>query len=805
VVFEGALIWLLGYAGAKTLDAGLAAVLGTQISRELRQAADQWANSLPDTIRLGTSQAQLATHEPDVALDDRPAMLALKKSIETQNFPGLETWFKALLEQWRYIHAKGEGYEPFFRADEKNIVPYLELLAKALHDVCSRNADMFRKEVIKFTSDASRQITTIEEQTRESHAAIKGLAATFPKAVEQASVSISGSDEWQNSAIEDAIRNLKRFRLHPDFRATERVRDLAGAVTTGSLSGGRPILRAKALGWAIRILSQGDTRGEAEALLAQATSLPHCDEIGIASALLRGGPGEPEVLAALANIANPLARSAALITIINARDCFKALEWLHATQLEFASLEQTAQALLVIRLMEANEWQQAFELIAPLSVASMNDAPALSFAACIVLIAVTAPEDQRHMLLNGVPFEPEMFTMADTAEAIKFRRRAIELAESASQAYSDSKMWHHWCEVKTFSLWLRLRSSELREAAIGEIQKHVRDVEHGHAFADLALRFDAGITPQEVKDMAQREEALRGQLRPTLAMALVSAILKNDSPSNIAAEIASLRPKLEAVLSPFAIASIEIQALCKAGRISEAQQRIQALNNLPIELSQRFERLLSEASGEDIVASRKAAYAATNTTHDLELYVEALEETGDIRAVAENAMHLFERTKTLNDAAKFISALDRTGQEASADAFLDTRRDLALARPDFVDRFAQALYMQGRFTELLEILNHDRLQDGSEAARHLYASTCIETGRWHELNGFVQLEYNSRDRRSGTELLRAAQYILQTNPGLSKRLVEAAVHKAPEEANVLANAFHLASSSGWENQTQAGE
>ena len=94
-------------------------------------------------------------------------------------------------------------------------------------------------------------------------------------------------------------------------------------------------------------------------------------------------------------------------------------------------------------------------------------------------------------------------------------------------------------------------------------------------------------------------------------------------------------------------------------------------------------------------------------------------------------------------------------------------------------------------------------QDG-EYLRGLFVQVCIASGRWGELVQFAAQEAREEKDRTPEELIRASNLVSRTSLSLSRSLVEAAVAKAPSDANILGAAYLIATNGGWEEGSEVG-
>ncbi|MEO0451476.1 MAG: hypothetical protein AAFZ74_14285 [Pseudomonadota bacterium] len=785
-----AIFSLIGYANSKLLDAAFAAAFKKSLWSKLIKVAESWAEDLPDEMTLSAGRAQLAPNEPEHALEDRPKMRSLHQKISSRTPTNHQDWLSALSEQWLFVHDKHlieGGYAPFFQIEFDEVLPHLEALSILLDRVFYTDDDVSKQSIREI-----RQIlmeTTSSPMDEETPVTISGQPI------------VSDSSGIIDPAIETEILNFLDFRTLPRFGARDKAVLFATQLTQGALAHGSQTARARGLGWCVRILSFGETRPEAERLMSLCDQLPICDETEVGRAILRSEDASPALLRRLNEIGSPVAYSAALISLVNTQNVDRCLDWLQATPIEFDQLNVDAQIRLLFLLIMKDRWDVAKTLFGTLPTQHWQSAPVLSFVGAIIHTAQAAPKEERSALCSGVPFSPEHFTLAEDAEAKANIKTAIEMLERSAPGLKAAGFAQHGSEAHAMGLWLKIRAREAHQKSLEDLSRCLADPETGHVYADLAFRFCEDVSKEDVLEIVAQQEARFGELDVHAAKAQIAVALSGNDQNYIANEIKRLRPKLQRIIAPLALANLEITAFCLSGRLDEAQDVFDNLSPCPPPAARRFERMLAEARGEDPIVLRHAAYEETGLASDLDLLIEALAERGVSPLLAKHLRTLFDATKTNQNAARYISALEQLDRFDDVDAFLDENEALVLGDERLAQRRALSLYRRGRFDALQKHLDQFRSDADSEFYRDLYVSSCVETGKWDRLSAFAQNELTEAENRSAIELMKAAHLISHSDRALSKRLAYASVSADGDNPNILANGYQLATGAGWEDES----
>jgi hypothetical protein len=86
----------------------------------------------------------------------------------------------------------------------------------------------------------------------------------------------------------------------------------------------------------------------------------------------------------------------------------------------------------------------------------------------------------------------------------------------------------------------------------------------------------------------------------------------------------------------------------------------------------------------------------------------------------------------------------------------------------------------------------------SPNVRQLAVNIAVASGAWDKLLGFCQEAWNDRDQYSANDLMHAARISVAVSGPHSRDLVEAAVQREPDNPEILAAAYFLATKAGWE-------
>src|SRR5438093_1428713 len=133
------IIWALGFKSDKVVTKLAEWVTDKRLSDELRVGIKQWTAGLPEILYLHPD-ALFPDLVPYDELAERPGLSAVRAALRESRLPTVQQWEKALLEQWITLSAEGgDNLQPFFRASESDVRPYLSDLAKRIDVICSKS------------------------------------------------------------------------------------------------------------------------------------------------------------------------------------------------------------------------------------------------------------------------------------------------------------------------------------------------------------------------------------------------------------------------------------------------------------------------------------------------------------------------------------------------------------------------------------------------------------------------------------------------------------------------------------------
>jgi len=606
--------------------------------------------------------------------------------------------------------------------------------------------------------------------------------------------------------IDEELEKIKRSRFFLEFDSTGASLRLGLRLADGDLSGGSNEVRGKALTWCARWLCRSDYINKAEAFLEIANTLGDFTESKVAQAFIISQKGEKaSALKVLSGLVSDTSRSAKLIIVTHHDGAENALSWMEQVGYTINDLDSDGKCILLDNQLQCARWNEATFTAKALSEQDFEKTPILHHLAGLANLVSAIPSELRNTALANPPFEAQSFPLAADSkdlDAIKAAHKhflkAVEVAKQLScqqAAKIDDE----------YALWLELRDLVMAADGKKRLKNKLNNPETGLSVVHLALQFEIKLDITAVEQDIDREIAKNGGMTRDAAMARFAIAFTQSTPEAIAKYIARYQDELSEFIDSNAMGYRQVEMLSRAGLIDEAKEIFDRLykEGIPEANEANLRRIISEAKGSDPIESRKVQYESTESLSDLFNLVVELEQRQRWNTLCEYGRLLFDKTRDLRDAERFVYALNNANKFEVLVSFLRENTDILSQSTNLRMLYAWGLYHEGQFLESRAALENISDEKDSPNYCALQVNLEIATGDWHTLSAYITDEYRNRGEKSAQELIRTSQLAL--NLGLTqqaKELVFAAASKANDDPVILATAYFIATKAGWENDPQ---
>ncbi|MDT3705209.1 MAG: hypothetical protein ROZ09_00170 [Thiobacillus sp.] len=608
--------------------------------------------------------------------------------------------------------------------------------------------------------------------------------------------------------IDEEVSILRKSRFFIGFDGVRAAIALGRQLVEGELSGGTDAVRCQALAWCARILSRTDELDEAENYLRLAKSLGACPEIEFADALISSQRGDKSAaLKTLARISSPASLSAAFMVVAHHDGGGAALSWLRNVRKEITDLDADGKFFLLTWQLKLAHWEPARGGLDKINERDLEDAPVLHYILAMTQLLSVVPVEFRAVVQNQLPFQAADFPLASDATSMAARRTAHQHFCDAAVAAQQLKLYGAAAVCDEYALWLELKDPENSDKGRQQLEARLRDTASALRLVPLALQFGVKLDFAVVQQEIERQIALNGGITQDAAAARFALAFTQKTPEAVANYVALHYEDLSKYFDKKAMQFLQIEMFSQAGLLERANECLDLLlaEGLSEVEESRLRRIISEAEGADPIEARKAQFKQSDSLSDLAALVDELDHRKDWNELCEYGALLFERTRSVRDAERLANALSKADKADLVVKFLKTNPDQLLQSKTLQMFYCWALYHEGALLEARSELTKLSDDQDNPNYRALQLNLGIALGDWGSLSAFVANEYVERDRRSAHDLMGAAQLALHLNSIHAKELIFSAAAKAGDQAAILAAAYFLASSAGWEGDSEVGK
>ncbi|MES0030915.1 hypothetical protein [Mesorhizobium sp. M0040] len=648
---------------------------------------------------------------------------------------------------------------------------------------------------IKTGSPTQReQLTGIEITNQKILAAQKDMARA-----------LSGPSAQNTIVTREAFRRLsklKRARFTIGFESKPACMELRREAESGELTTASPAMRQSIFAWCARILVSVDFP-EAERSLAMAEEYGTSDEITIARAFLRlyaPNGDKSAALSMLAHLDTQQSLAASLFIAAHGLPPEDALKWLRSAGISLDRLHPDGKFRVISLQLTAGDWSSAFETASALSETDFNETPALLFLAAAAYLGNAVHPEFREVLQLPLPQDLAGFPLGEDASAMECRTKAIEFYKRSAVILTSLEADKAAAFASDRALWLELRDPSSHAAALKELQDSMADEKVRLRRLPLAADFGLPLNEEAIESDIERAMALSGGTSVDASVARLMMALRKKAPE-VANYIEAHRAELIEYYQPAFIVSIEIEALARAGRTTDARAKLVDIESeVEPHIVETLKNIIEESEGADPVAGRESEYSAQKTVSALIKLVDELKRTRDFPRLAQYGEKLFAALKDGASAEIYVSALYEIEADEKIVEFAEGNPAIVRASGNIGTAVSWSYFRLGHLADAKAMLDALRSSRDVQNDRYLSMNIAIASGDWSSLNSFVESEWAKRDEREPVELLRAGILAQRLGAGpRSQELVREAAKKADKDPNVLVQAYDIASSSGWEN------
>lgn len=613
------------------------------------------------------------------------------------------------------------------------------------------------------------------------------------------------STELVDQKIEEELEKLRKSRFFVEFDRTGSSVRLGRRLAEGNLSGGSDVMRGRALAWCARLLAHSENLERAEKFLELAKALGEFTEAKIADAfIISQKEDKATALKILADLDSNVSHSAGLMIVAHHDGAVSAQRWMNDAGYSVGDLDSDGKNFLLSHQLQLGRWDDVAYTVGALSKADFDETPVLHHLAALATLIPTIPQDFRAIVLTQVPFDARDFPLASDTVAINARRAAHQHFLHAVEAAKQLACPIAAKTYDEYALWLELRDPAQSANGKNRLENKLRDPNTALGFVHYALKFGVKLDLGVVERNIDRSIAINGGMTIDAAIARFALAFTQPTPEEAANYIARYYDQLAAHIDTKLMQYRQIELFSRAGLFERANEVLDRLleDGIPAEQESNLRRIISIARGGDPIEYRKAQYETTRSLGDLINLVNELEDHQHWDDLCKFGRRLFEETHSLGDAERLVNAFSKTHRSEELVGFLKENPDQLSQSNHLRMSYAWGLYYEGAFLESRAMLAELSDEVGHPNYRALQVNLGIATGDWASITAYIADEYRNRNDRSAYDLIEVAKLALHLGLPHAKDLVFEAAAKANDDAAILAAAYIIATSAGWEDDSQ---
>jgi hypothetical protein len=609
--------------------------------------------------------------------------------------------------------------------------------------------------------------------------------------------------------LEKELLRINARRGFFEANAALELEGLANRVVDGDLAKAPGRLRAEALERAARTHAQPNTVAKAKKFHVEALKLNGQLDTSFFDALLPAAEGDPKTsLRALKQLGTPQAKSAIFNQLFRLEGNEKALEWCRKSGLKITDLDPGGAQNLLVKRTVVRDYETALQEAQILPDSYLRACPALRSLRANLLLTSILPAAHRPILFEGMAINPRMLQFASVGNSQAVIGKAQADLDTVLSLTPELKLVHLTPLLEEQVLWLQLEQTTTRSAAEARIAEEIKDPAKTLRRVRLALAYKIPFNQEALTRHLDVQKDV-GDWTEDEQFAAFLLAWHNSDPTKLAEFFDLHRDDLfrQAQLSSIVLASIEIEALSRAGRFADARRRLKEHRKqyFDAETAAQLDTLISSVEkGDEAERLRQLYEAGKNFTH-LQLLVNTLVRQNDHRQLAIYAPVLLRESKRVEDYDVAQRALYISHQYLQVVALAAEFPDLHKLNDDFLALEGWSSFHLGRVTDARVIARALVARRADANDRELDINTAIESGDWGYLQAVITREASRTAALDVKALLRLARMAFESSSFYVDRFRDAAIAAAPDRPEVFLAAYQLSVDRGDDQDPRAYE
>ena len=614
---------------------------------------------------------------------------------------------------------------------------------------------------------------------------------------------INADPTLANERIAEELKLLRERRWFAEYDQVGGARRLASRCLRGDLVGGSEEPRGEALAWCARLLTGEDDLSEAESLLAEAKNIVgEAGHVKIAeSFIISKREDVGSVLSVLAGVGTSQAKTAALIIMSLQGGEGQALEWYGQSGLKPEELDDEGRGFILNAQLRNERWDDAFAFSEACEGESANMHPLVIMNLAFVDLMRIVPIEFRQIAFNQNILNFKNFELASNGVALRLHKKSYKLFSQAAATFNELDLPKISEAYSNYALWLGLRHPEMRVESKEQLRERLKDSNKVIKLLPLALSFEESLDVDEIEKELVNETVRHGGATVDVAVARLSIALSQRNAEDVAQYIDRYREDLLGHIHRLAVASIEIEALCKCGRLGSAEEvlkRVSEEESISAEEQEGLQQIINDHRENDRVSVFKKRYEESESLADLKNLMCEIRHKKDWEQLCLYSEIMFSITKSTSSLEDLASSLISAKYPDRCVKVIEENEKYLSQSDRLCVLYTWALYQNGQILKAKNALSrvpHSERHDRYALRRNI----AIAIGDWNDISKIVVDELDVLNLRSARQLLQAAYLGFQIGASdAARKLLFAAANKGEDDPHIQASAYFLATNAGIE-------
>ena len=614
------------------------------------------------------------------------------------------------------------------------------------------------------------------------------------------SISTKVFDRIIQEEVDLAIKSI----WFPEFDREKVFAHLGREIESGKLSFGSNEEKCKYLALCSRYLSNTNRFDLAEKYYEIAVKLGKNEYTDIASAFIKSEKSRPR------SQVNKLFRTqrsdsiSAALTIMCTKFTLKsAKDWFDKNITDFSRLNSNGKVRYILLLFDLELWQDALGTLEYIKDEDFERVPALFFIVALVRLTLVVPEHLKSEIIKNTPcYRDDFSSLKSDKESLEQRKQAIQEFRKMTEIAQKMKLNEVSGLAQDYLNWLELEDPNIniRDTAFDRLKDIAHSSNSKFNIIPLAIAYGVDFDREKVELEMEKIKRPKGKLLSDIINARLVLALDKKTESESAEYIWKYRNFFGKYLGAKTAGLLIVDASARAGFVSRVNTQIKKLSALGLTASESegIQDLIKMYSKESNADDYISVYNKHKSLQHLKILVINLFNLKEWEKLIKYSEKLFEITQNEETIVYYARNLYELEQFEKVISLLEIHVDFRDNLDVLLMTYCWSLYFRGDIKKAKENLEKSRIGISNFGFRMLKIQFCIELGELNKLSELIEDIANNCETIKSYELVYLARIAYFTGSNLVEKILELAVKRDPNNPIILAEAYWINMSSGFE-------